>query len=100
MVQDVLARVKKTGEERVYPEKVFENICDDVDNPLEFIRYQDGPEDNVPVQVTQQFQPQSEVTHQQLLVDALLKERQEKQELEARIKELEANQKKTKKEKE
>ena len=100
MIQDVLARVKKTGEERVYPEKVFENICDEVDNPLEFIRYVDGPEENTPAPSTQQFQIQPEVTHQQLLVDALLKERQEKQELEARIKELESNQKKTKKEKE
>src|SRR5437588_185178 len=100
MVQDVLARIKKTGEERVYPEKVFENICDDVDNPLEFIGYVDGPEDNVPSQIIQQFQQQPEVNHQQLLVDALLKAREEKQLLEERIKELEGNQKKTKKEKE
>ena len=100
MVQDVLARIKKTGEERIYPEKVFENICDEVDNPLEFIRYVDGPEENTPAPIVHQFQIQPEVTHQQLLVDALLKERQEKQELEARIKELESNQKKTKKEKE
>lgn len=81
---DVKARILKTGKERIYPEAVFNNICDDTENPLQFIEYVDLPTDNQPFVTTNQ-QPE---VHSQLLVEALLKERSEKQALEAKIKEL------------
>lgn len=81
---DVLARIRKTGEERIYPNTVFENICDDVDNPLDFVRYVDIPQDNPPQ--IQQAQPQA--THQQILIDELLKTRNEKLALEQELEEL------------
>jgi hypothetical protein len=91
MKMDVKARILKTGEERIYPEAVFNNICDDTENPLQFIEYVDLPQDNQPFYTppSPQIEQQSS-THQQILVDALLNERKEKQELQARIKELES----------
>lgn len=88
---DVRARILKTGEERIYPEVVFNNICDDTENPLQFLEFVDLPQDNQPLYTPQspQIEKQSS-THQQILVDALLNERKEKQELQARIKELES----------
>src|SRR5689334_20213881 len=86
---DVKARILKTGEERIYPEAVFNNICDDTENPLQFIEYVDLPLDNQPFR-TPPPNHQPEV-HQQKLIDALLKERADKQALENRIKELEAS---------
>jgi len=88
---DVKARILKTGEERIYPSTVFDNIYDDTENPLQFIEYVDLPQDNQPFYTPPSPQvKQQSSTHQQILVDALLKERQEKQELQARIKELES----------
>lgn len=84
---DVRGRIRKTGEERIYPEKVFEVICDDPDNPVDFIEYVDIPKDNAPV--VQAAEPQA--THQQILVDELIKTRNEKLALEAELKELKAS---------
>lgn len=87
---DVRARILKTGEERIYPEQVFLNICEDTENPLQFIEYVDlPPNDTTPFKPES---PQSEL-HSQKLIDALLKERADKQALENRIKELESLQK-------
>lgn len=83
---DVKARILKTGEERIYPEAVFNNICEDTENPLQFIEYVDLPVDN-PIQ-SQPVQPES--NHQQILVDELIKTRNEKQALEKLIKELQS----------
>lgn len=76
---DVKARIRKTGEERVYPEKVFENICDDTDNPLEFIEYVDIPTENQSTPQIQQL-PQPEV-HSQLLIDEVIRLREENNKL-------------------
>jgi len=83
---DVRARIRKTGEERIYPEKVFEVNCDDPDNPLDFLEYVEIPSDGAPV--TQPAVPQ--VAHQQILIDELIKTRNEKLALENQLKELKA----------
>jgi len=78
---DVLARIRKTGEERVYPDTVFENICDDPDNPLDFIKYVDIPHDSAP----QPVQNQAASEHSQSMVDELLRLREENNQLKSLV---------------
>lgn len=76
---DIKARIVKTGEERIYPEVVFNNICDDTENPLQFIEYVDQPTDNMPM-LNQQPQPE---IHSQLLIDEVIRLREENNKLKA-----------------
>jgi hypothetical protein len=76
---DIKARIVKTGEERIYPEVVFNNICDDTENPLQFIGYVDQPTDNMPM-LNQQPQPE---IHSQLLIDEVIRLRDENNKLKA-----------------
>lgn len=78
---DVRARIRKTGEERIYPEKVFENICDEIDNPLDFIEYVNLPTEGIP-QI--QNQPAPEI-HSQALIDEVIRLRLENQKLQELI---------------
>lgn len=88
-IMDVRARVRKTGEEIVYPNVVFENIFDNPDNPLDFIEYVDIPQD-APIVQQEIAVPKPQVAHQQILIDELIKTRNEKLALEQQLKELQA----------
>jgi len=78
---DVRARIVKTREERIYPEKVFEVLADDPENPLEFIEYVDIPTDTSPQPSFQQ--PAQTEVHSQLLIDEVIKLREENNRLKA-----------------
>lgn len=79
---DVKARILKTGEERIYPEAVFNNICDDTENPLQFIEYVDLPKDNQPFYTPPSPQPE---VHSQKLIDEVLRLREENNKLKASL---------------